>query len=901
MKPRPISFTNPLAAAQRNEQYVTFSLSGTPLKADTFASFGQRSKLGQEVFWNVRCALASTSTIFMTYVFLCSLVVTIQAQQTPQGTLFTVPTIATNVTTLPQTQSSVVVTLLNTLDPLGTQAFAGSTTAVAQSFSLLQLLGSLLGGLLGGGSGSTTTVLTQLMTFNLSSANIPQNASILNASLTFSSASWDGLDLPLAMDMLFDNSLTNSPSVPYSSRSFSSTITTWPLPTTTWNNASRLTSPTITSNIQNIVSRVDYNVGSSVSLILSPNAQLSSSTTWRSIYALVTKELSPFLTVTFLDVCAPNPCQNGGVCVRLLSPLVTFLCLCPLNFGDLVCGTNLLLHPPCGPVLDFGLQWPSTLQSDSSVLHCPGGSTGIAKRVCCGPSTQGMMDLAGRMCFAHLYGQWMATDFSNCSSPTIRAATNATLSALAQGYLTPSLMLTLTSTLARAASTASGTLGVSDVVNMQAALNALMLAANSTNISSQLEAHIGSSINGVFASLGGLLLTTSVRAATLPLFLSFLPVNSLPPQLSSLLSWPSLFEHLSEFYTRSSIIQFDSIQQTGVTSSDTAWSTQLFTMPNCCVNGASIAYSGLWLMQGFAWNSSICTNTSIPSRTSSVVGNTTTVNSSTASGESNQPLVSAYMPAGNFPPGCNPCSVSASLYTTSDMFVPPVPSASPVLSMQLSGYSGGNLASNFSVQLPITCSLSCQKYFRSSLQNSSLPGTGGYMDEITVSHSSVDGLTIHWSLWAPGQQSVFLGTAFISGTATCVWWNYQKGNWSTEGCYLESISVSSGSHNDTGLPTATARCVCSHLTNFAVLVSVGGSSNTGSGSASLFSSGGGASGLALTWITVIGCCVSTSCMVILILTFFILHRQLFNTVHHYILVHLCFALIMYVYTVNKYF
>eukprot|EP00117_Sycon_ciliatum_P027081 scpid100239/ scgid22082/ Latrophilin-3; Lectomedin-3 len=46
---------------------------------------------------------------------------------------------------------------------------------------------------------------------------------------------------------------------------------------------------------------------------------------------------------------------------------------------------------------------------------------------------------------------------------------------------------------------------------------------------------------------------------------------------------------------------------------------------------------------------------------------------------------------------------------------------------------------------------------------------------------------------------------------TCVYWSYGKGGWATDGCYLDT--------DVTDLMNNVVQCKCTHLTNFAVLVS----------------------------------------------------------------------------------
>ncbi|XP_065196873.1 adhesion G-protein coupled receptor G2-like [Sycon ciliatum] len=46
---------------------------------------------------------------------------------------------------------------------------------------------------------------------------------------------------------------------------------------------------------------------------------------------------------------------------------------------------------------------------------------------------------------------------------------------------------------------------------------------------------------------------------------------------------------------------------------------------------------------------------------------------------------------------------------------------------------------------------------------------------------------------------------------TCVYWNYERGGWSTDGCYLARKVMNGAS--------ITVQCKCTHLTNFAVLMS----------------------------------------------------------------------------------
>jgi hypothetical protein len=85
---------------------------------------------------------------------------------------------------------------------------------------------------------------------------------------------------------------------------------------------------------------------------------------------------------------------------------------------------------------------------------------------------------------------------------------------------------------------------------------------------------------------------------------------------------------------------------------------------------------------------------------------------------------------------------------------------------------------------------------------------------------------------------------------TCCYWNYTSNLWKSDGCYLHGI-----------INNSRIECRCEHLTNFAVLADVGGSSSDTQLSA--------ANELALELITYIGCGISILGLVITVFTFLI--------------------------------
>ena len=214
--------------------------------------------------------------------------------------------------------------------------------------------------------------------------------------------------------------------------------------------------------------------------------------------------------------------------------------------------------------------------------------------------------------------------------------------------------------------------------------------------------------------------------------------------------------------------------------------------------------------------------------------------------------------------------------------------------------------------------------------------TGGYDDEISESGTSGDinlsPVNSQWTLEAEvtyiSDTSILskfgpssnLNTSSLPSriplSLSCAWWNFNISDWDTRGCSLilnasavnseQLISNLLNSFNSTSSQlsasqaiinpsltiasdgSVTAQCACMHLTNFALLVSVG--SPNANSNAMLWS--GSATTVSLNIISTIGTAFSIVCMAALILTIFWLREHKFITVQHYILVHLCLSLIV---------
>ncbi|KAJ8047574.1 Adhesion G-protein coupled receptor G4 [Holothuria leucospilota] len=115
------------------------------------------------------------------------------------------------------------------------------------------------------------------------------------------------------------------------------------------------------------------------------------------------------------------------------------------------------------------------------------------------------------------------------------------------------------------------------------------------------------------------------------------------------------------------------------------------------------------------------------------------------------------------------------------------------------------------------------------------------------------------------------GSSVNDVTKRCVYWKYasngSEGRWSSDGCQIQKRS----GEDDEGSIT---ECHCDHLTNFAVLIDIQGDINNA----------------VLDFLSMIGCVVSITSLIVTIVTFLAV-KKLRNRRAQQILLNLCFALL----------
>ncbi len=118
----------------------------------------------------------------------------------------------------------------------------------------------------------------------------------------------------------------------------------------------------------------------------------------------------------------------------------------------------------------------------------------------------------------------------------------------------------------------------------------------------------------------------------------------------------------------------------------------------------------------------------------------------------------------------------------------------------------------------------------------------------------------------------------------CAWWNFESSAWDQSGCVLSGTNSSDGSSGSTDAGASLGRCVCSHLTNFAILVSLDSPNSTAAA----------ASGMAetvLSVVTILGCSLSIVCLTCVCAVLVVVRNQAVFRIQHVILLQLCVALL----------
>eukprot|EP00047_Mylnosiga_fluctuans_P010826 m.18105 g.18105 ORF g.18105 m.18105 type:complete len:1291 (+) comp3307_c0_seq1:71-3943(+) len=772
-------------------------------------------------------------------------------------------------------------------------SFLGSTAVLAMG-ALATILTSLLSlnplailGLL-----DQAILLTQFSPF---AAGVPANVTIKNANVLLNIASSSLLSVN-PVTVAVENTLSSVIGATYASRSYITGSSFAPATSGT------IRSPDLASSLQSLVNLNGWSSNSSaVGIAFVPGSGISA----LSYLSLVASTLAcptcgPLLELTYYDPCTPNPCQNNGQCTRLLGGIG--LCLCSGLFNGTLCetlnqvgnllnntvggvgdllnntvgGVGNLLNNTVGTVLtetqilvnllnqtigtalqltealllelvgilnaggcpynvDYaGLKWLPTAQGASASQTCPVGSLGLATRTCCGPAARGVVDLAGRVCTKERYGTWLSTNCSQCVSTAIAAVHTTFLSQLLTIPLMP-----LIDAVQNVSSATQAAMGFIDISRVQA-----MAAYTSSQL---LSSPTSMSVSDVAAVLKDVVSTTDA-ALTCPRGVIAGAIAYPEPYRQS---FPEVIEMLNSLAmtlaTRTPILP--------------TWTTIFNTT-------TSNVYLGSWAvpqasLQDFSFA-------------------TTSISGSPNVTKSFQGYASILIPKENFGPGCNPCSVSTAIFPTSTAFATTERVITPVIAAVInasSNISTTNLPRNVQITLAITCNDDdCNRYYSQVAADS----CNATLDDIASINFTVINSTymcLQYTLAA--NSTVSRRSAYVHPVvrevpmyARCVWWDSSSSHWSSHGCAVVSMSTN-----------GRIVCECSHLTNFAVLVtSTEDDSDTPDGLKSQTASE------AVGVISTIGCAVSALCLLLLVLVFILLRQQKFMGIQHFILSQLCLAL-----------
>lgn len=599
--------------------------------------------------------------------------------------------------------------------------------------------------------------LTSLALF---SPQLPPNITIVSAYLQVDVAAINAAGGNMSLTVLVDTRPNQPLTTPYTSRTFTQGPN-WLMSGT----LGRKSSPDLAIMLQSMTNQPSWSSNSTLSLLLLPVVSTLSilappATAWRHLAA-------PALALDVLDVCTPNPCLNSGRCMRLVSP-PTAACVCPSGFGDDVCGTNLLLNPPCPSTQQSGISWPATLQSRSAVTTCPAGSLGQARRLCCGLGLHYAQDPTGELCLRRGFGTWMAPDYSTCTNPLLAATINTLTLLLGAGGLVSSLAARL----AEAVLPLTGLLGCTDL-SLLCTFTAQLLGVSASNRSSYSPSTpppppppgtlVPGALNDIVATLSAILASPQAVLAG--------AVAQISAQVVTL-----LVERMQDLLSLSVATNID----------PGLWTTQSYSYPLLYAAGFASRSP-----QNFSW-----------------------LSASQGSVDVTPAGVSVAIPAAAFGGG----GTSLAIYNDATIFIlnsTLQPAASAVMSIRLSSTGGGPLPANISVGLGLACAPACLR----SLRRAIAAATGAMLDDIEgISLGLRDrtgGLSISYTLLSSTSRRRDTTQAQeFAGQAVCAWWDYTEGNWNTSGC-----SLSLAANN-------TIHCTCSHLTNFAVLVAADSSVQT---------------------------------------------------------------------------
>jgi hypothetical protein len=494
----------------------------------------------------------------------------------------------------------------------------------------------------------------------------------------------------------------------------------------------------------------------------------------------------------------------------------------------------------CRAGMHRGLAWPLTPRNMLARVTCSQNPAQQATRLCCGAEKVGYTDDNGKLCKQSQYGRWMTANLTACTSPAVAQllATVANISSPA-GHVTAAAT-TLGATNANA-SAAAASFGTDDLRTIHAIVTSAVANITSTWPSaSTMPASAVSNLSFVLAyySLKPQRMLRAVQANT-----SILSLARLSDRQTNMALALAAQSSTSETLNFTAGLGFQSIARR--------------------VNRT--ASPSVHLSIGPAMTASLSLGS---------------VNQSRCPGSMCTVAVSATDTAALF------VSETVSAVASSVLGVKVLdPSAPPTADMPLA--TPDSTTPLITLQLGLRCDDDCLLALDTLL--ASVLG----VNEIDVgSNTSISFLNngtvaVSYSLLSCNDFSgecIEQPRRLHAGQLACAWWDFDISDWSTTGCTLLSGQSSGGapSTNSSG-SNATVTCQCTHLTNFAVLVSLESpeSSSTASGTAAG----------ALSALTLLGCSLSIVCLSCIVAVLLVVSRTKVSRMHHFILLQLCLALL----------